>query len=90
MRKLLLLIAIAGLAALYPGYVRLRQYRREAERLESRAAELRGENADLQSEVDRMHSQDVSTEHAARELGMVRNGEVIYEVVEKPEGEADE
>ena len=84
MRKVLLLIAILGALALYPGYLRLRQYREEAARLDARAARLRQENEELRNRVARMEAEEVSSEHAARELGMVREGEVIYEVVEEP------
>jgi cell division protein FtsB len=57
----------------------------EISQLETELAGLRERNRALQAEVDDLHNGKAAIEERARsELGMIRKGEVFYQVVDAP------
>ena len=59
--------------------------KQEISRLEDELVELRERNRALQAEVEDLRSGKAAIEERARsELGMIREGEVFYQVIESP------
>lgn len=70
------------------GLPRYRRLGEELRQLEAENAELNAEARRLSAEVQRLRSDPTSLEHVARdELGMVRDGEIIFQF---PAEEQDE
>ncbi len=56
----------------------------------SELEQLRQRNLALQAEVDNLkQGEDAVEERARSELGMIRDGEIFYQVIEKPKGESE-
>ena len=77
------------LVALFSGEMGLPRYlsmRDHAKDLEQELSTLRGENAALQQDISRLQHDPTKIEQLAREqLGYVRKGETVYQLVPDPE-----
>jgi cell division protein FtsB len=78
---LVLAILLLGLIFI-PGYLKTRALLRENRQLERRIAEISQANKKMSQEYERLRSDPIYLEKVAREkLGVVREGEVIYQVL---------
>ena len=78
---LLLLVFFLGLMFI-PGYLRTRALVRENRRLEKQIAEITQANKRMAQEYQMLKNDPLYLEKVAREkLGVVREGEVIYQVL---------
>jgi cell division protein FtsB len=60
------------------------QMQRHAQRLKQEIQEIERANAELRTEITRLHQDPVRIEELARErLGFVRKGETVYQIVEE-------
>ena len=65
-----------------PTYSTLARYREEREVLNIRIRELEDENENLKIEIKKLQSDPVYIEKIARrDLGMIRQGEIIYRII---------
>ena len=65
-----------------PGYLKIRSLLHDNRELEAQIAKTRQENQDLELERERLLNDPLYLEEVARKkLGVVRKGEVIYQVV---------
>jgi cell division protein FtsB len=66
---------------LIPNYSTLTRYREDREALDIRIKELEKENKNLKTEVEKLKTDPLYIEKIARkELGMTRQGEIIYRI----------
>lgn len=81
-----LIIGVILVMIYYPGYRKLKEAKYRQIQLEKRIAELRKENEELQKRLERLQNDMVYIEKLAREdLGIVGEGEIIYEFVPSEE-----
>jgi cell division protein FtsB len=78
---ILLAIVLLGLALLGDrGILRALQFSRQKANLEGRVQQLEGENQALRQEIEALRSDRLTVEGIARrELGMVRDDELVYQ-----------
>ncbi|MDD5454247.1 MAG: septum formation initiator family protein [Candidatus Ratteibacteria bacterium] len=73
---------------LIPNYSALSRYRKDREALNIRIQQLEKENESLKAEIEKLKTDPLYIEKIARkELGMTRQGEVIYRII--PENNKD-
>ncbi|MBN1794586.1 MAG: septum formation initiator family protein [Candidatus Omnitrophica bacterium] len=74
---------VAILAFLFvPGYIKIQELKERDRKLSDRVDELRKENEKLSGELERLQNDPVYIEYIARkEMGLVREGEVIYKLI---------
>ncbi|MBL8912801.1 MAG: septum formation initiator family protein [Archangium sp.] len=79
-----LILAVGSLSG-EGGFRRYARLKRDLDSLQDRNAKLEAENQRLKREVQRVRSEPAALERAAREsLGLVRPGEVVFNVEEHP------
>ena len=76
----MMLIAAMGFILLYPGYRRLRLFRQRIDHLDSEIKVLEEKNRKLAEEIEALKKDPFYLEKLAREMGFVKEGEVIYKV----------
>ena len=83
----MMLIAAAGFIFLYPGYRRLRFFRQRIAHLDSEISILEEKNRNLTEEIEALKKDPFYLEKLARDMGFVKEGEIIYKVtgIEKEE-----
>ncbi len=81
----MMLIAAAGFIFLYPGYRRLRFFKQRIAHLDSEISVLEEKNRNLMEEIEALKKDPFYLEKLARDMGFVKEGEVIYKVTEKEE-----
>ena len=81
-------VGILGAAALYPGYVKLRNFNEEVERLKAETAAIEEENRALREEIRAFREDPFYIEKQARELGLTKEGEKVFRVrfIDEEEG----
>ena len=80
-------LALGMAIALSLQYARTYSLARQAERLDTRRAELKAENQALREEIHRLQTDDRYIEQLAREqLGLLKPGEVELQIVPPPSG----
>jgi len=87
---ILLLLALAGLQYrlwVGPGSLaEVSNLHREITRLQADLVRLRARNAALQAEVEDLRTGKAAIEERARsELGMIKQGEIFYQVIDGPD-----
>ena len=82
------LFIIAGAIFLYPGYRRLRIFGQKLERLKENVRVLEEKNRELKEEIEALEKDSFYLEKLAREMGLVKDGEVVYKIREE-EGEGE-
>lgn len=89
-RYLFLLLAVVAVALYLPGYSRWQYLRARNSQLERRIEVLSRENSRLAEEKRRLETDLSYIEKVARDnLGVAREGEIIYRVIPSDEGEDD-
>ena len=73
-------IGILGAAALYPGYVKLRNFNQKVERLTGEISAIEEENRALREEIKALREDPFYVEKQAREMGLTRKGEKVFRV----------
>jgi len=91
-KKKLIIFSILSLVLLglifIPGYLKIKHLSRQNKELEWQIEEMKQTNRRLQLEQEMLKSDPVYLEKVAREkLGVVRTGEVIYQVLPPEEDE---
>ncbi len=81
----MMLIAAVGFIFLYPGYRRLRFFKQRIAHLDSEISVLEEKNRNLMEEIEALKKDPFYLEKLARDMGFVKEGEVIYKVTEKEE-----
>jgi len=82
----LILLAVFG----EHGWLAVRRARRDVLSLQQEISRLREENEKLREEITALKTDPSAMEQAARdELGMVRPGEVVYEIIDRRGGEEE-
>jgi len=66
------------------GLLRLRELQKENERLEAELARVKRENASLREDLRRLDDPEVAEKIAREELGLVKEGDVVYRFVAPP------
>ena len=86
-KKIILFLILLLLGIIFiPGYLRIRKLAWENRSLEQEIAQIELENKRLKEEYERLKSDPIYLEQVAREkLGVVREGEVIYQVLPSEE-----
>ena len=70
------------------GFIRLNKMLSQRDDLKARVRSLEESNRDMAEQVDRLRNDPATIEHLARtELGMVREGETVYILTERPGGQ---
>ncbi len=78
------MLALGSLSA-EGGFRRYARLKRDVHSLEDRNARLAADNARLKREVQRVRTEPVAIERAAREsLGLVRDGEIVFNLETQP------
>ncbi len=68
------------------GLIRMVRYKRQTQKLVKQSQNLKAENEQLRQEIERLKSDDAYVERLAREeLGMVKNGEFVYQFTGNPD-----
>ncbi len=83
----LILIAVVGVVFLYPGYRRFEQFRQRLESLKKDVSVLEEKNRELRQEIEDLKNDPFYLEKLAREMGLVKEGEVVYKVISEEEKE---
>jgi cell division protein FtsB len=84
------LIAGVGAIFLYPGYRRLESFNHRLEQLNGDIRLLREKNKKLSEEIEALEHDPFRLEERARRMGLMKEGEVLYKVIEVEEEENDE
>ena len=81
--KLAISVAVAA-AVLLPGYRYLRTLSGELARLKEEVVCLEQKNRELKRKIEQMENDAFYVEKLAREMGLVKEGEVVYRIKEEP------
>ncbi len=73
-------IGILGVAALYPGYARLKNFNRKVELLSREIEVIEHENEVLREQIKALRDDPFYAEKHAREMGLTREGEKVFRV----------
>ncbi len=87
-RKLLFMITVflvGGTIFLYSGYRLLRVYRQRLEQLKEEVRVLEEKKRELTEEIEARENDPFYLEKLAREMGLIKDGEVIYRIREGEE-----
>ncbi len=76
----LLLAGAVVVVLLYSGSARLRSFNRKLEALGEEITEIERENKLLQSEIDALREDPFFIERQAREMGLTKEGEKVFNV----------
>jgi cell division protein FtsB len=70
------------------GLIRMVRYKRQTQKIVKQSENLKAENERLRQEIERLKNDQAYIERLAREdLGMVKNGEFVYQFTGNPEKE---
>ena len=68
------------------GLIRMVRYKRQTQKLVKQSDNLKAENENLRQEIERLKNDRAYIERLAREeLGMVKNGELVYQFTGSPD-----
>ena len=84
------LIAGIGAIFLYPGYRRLRSFNHRLELLNGDIRLLEEKNKKLREEIEALENDPFCLEERARRMGLMKEGEVLYKVIEEEENDESE
>ena len=81
------LFIVGGAVLLYPGYLHLREFRHRLEQLKVDVSVLEEKKRGLEEEIDALQKDSFYFEKLAREMGLIKDGEVVYKVIEEESSE---
>ncbi len=74
------LVGFLGAAALYPGFLKLRNFNLKLESLREEIASIEEDNRRLEEEIKALREDPFYIESHAREMGLTKEGERVFRI----------
>ena len=87
---LMVAVMVAIGVRFYLGHRELQEKEREIAKLEEEIIQLEEEKGNLRGEIERVHSEEFIEQRAREKLGLVKEGELLYIIVDKKSDEEQE